>query len=201
MFLLFPPPPLRASERHHIFRCSGLLITLLRPCPALINCFNSFILQYPILFALYFPVPALLYHPHFSFESITTRGRRMFQRKLKQVPLFLDYLLVAEESECKGSGYKWSNYFSSVTDCAASCRGAAKMFSHERRNDCGDRCNCYCWHDSTDGTCKKGQKKNENYNLYSFNKGILSILIFFSIFDRLAQIICIQNIYNLLRAY
>ena len=83
---------------------------------------------------------------------------------------FVDYLLVAEKRECEGNGHKWSGYFPSVTGCAASCQSSAKMFSYDRRVDCGTECNCYCWKDSEDGTCKEGQKETGNYNLYRFKQ-------------------------------
>ena len=75
--------------------------------------------------------------------------------------------------ECEGEGHAWSGYFPSVTECAASCQRSAKMFSHDIRNDCGSKCNCYCWIDSEDGKCKEGQKEHENYNLYRFKQGNL----------------------------
>ena len=75
--------------------------------------------------------------------------------------------------ECEGKGYTWSGYFPSVKECAASCQGDAKMFSHDIRPDCGSNCDCYCWNDSEDGTCKEGQKEHKNFNLYRFKQGNL----------------------------
>ena len=107
---------------------------------------------------------------------------RLLQIKLRQVPLFLDYLLVAEKKECGGSGFKWSGYFPTVAGCAASCQDDARMFSHDSRGNCNDKCNCYCWPDSEDGTCKEGQRTNAFNNLYRLKSGSLSILISFLLF-------------------
>ena len=92
---------------------------------------------------------------------------------------FLDYLLVAEKMECEGKGYTWSGYFPSVKECAASCKGAAKMFSYDRRENCGSKCDCYCWKNSDDGTCKEGEKDHDNLNLYRLQPGNFFILNLF----------------------
>ena len=86
--------------------------------------------------------------------------------KIETSTSFLDYLLIAEKKECGGSDYKWSGYFARPGGCAAACQHDAKMFTHDSRGDCNDKCNCYCWLDSEDGTCKEGQRTNAFNNLY-----------------------------------
>ena len=56
------------------FGCPGLFITISLPCLALINHYNSFILQCPALLSLHFAVPRPFYHTHFSSDPGAAQG-------------------------------------------------------------------------------------------------------------------------------
>ena len=97
--------------------------------------------------------------------------------------LALEYELLAEKKECKGSDYTVGEVLPSLDDCATFCKNKANMFTFGRQGSL----RCYCWLDTLNGECAKGVTDAAYYNLYRFKQGkaigkgskILSYLFFF----------------------
>ena len=107
--------------------------------------------------------------------------------------LALEYELLAEKKECKGSVYTEGEVLPSLDECATFCKNKTNMFTFGRQGSLGcpsEACTCYCWLDTLNGECAKGVTDTAHYNLYRFKQGkaigkgskILSHLFFFSSF-------------------
>ena len=102
----------------------------------------------------------------------------------KRIPPYffciLEYELAAEKKSCSG-GYTKTGSFDSPTGCAESCKGKASMFEYGRQGTDGcpgaSACLCYCFTDSSNGRCTKGQYGDANYDLYRFTQGSWSLTL------------------------
>ena len=96
--------------------------------------------------------------------------------------MILDWLLVADKTECRGSE-KDMGYISTADECSKKCKGQSSMFSFGTR-DYGDSrcgftgCKCFCETSaSMDGTCS--QVSHNGYRLYKYKTdGKISFVYF-----------------------
>ena len=72
--------------------------------------------------------------------------------------------MIAEKKGCKGN-YTWGGNLPSLSACGTACEKNSLVFGFGRKD--GERVgHCWCYTDSLDGKCSKGEKDEENYDIY-----------------------------------